>query len=74
VGGLWFAWGMKWRIGQWWCMMKQMGDGNLRSLMKHDELGDMGHLVPMRYDVYYKHMPHFLKMAYRYKAILNLQN
>jgi hypothetical protein len=28
VGGLWFAWGMRWKIGQWWHMIRQMGDGN----------------------------------------------
>jgi hypothetical protein len=27
VGDLWFAWGMGWRISQWWHMMRQMGDG-----------------------------------------------
>jgi len=28
MGSLWLAWGMRWRIG-WWCrMMRQMGDGN----------------------------------------------
>jgi hypothetical protein len=30
VGGLWFAWGEKWRIGWGWCMMKQMGDENYK--------------------------------------------
>jgi hypothetical protein len=42
--------------------------------MKPDELGDMGRLVPMWYEVYYEHMSHFLKISYRYKAILNLQS
>ncbi len=28
VGGSWFAWEMGWRIGMWWCMIKQKGDGN----------------------------------------------
>jgi hypothetical protein len=28
MGGLWFTWGIRWRIGWWWCMMKRMGDGN----------------------------------------------
>jgi hypothetical protein len=28
VDGLWFAWRIKWRIGQRWCMIKQMGNGN----------------------------------------------
>jgi hypothetical protein len=42
--------------------------------MKHDELKDMGHLVPMKYKVYYEHEPHFLEIAYHNKVILNLQN
>jgi hypothetical protein len=40
--------------------------------MKHDELGDMGHLVHTKKD--YEHMPHFLKITYNYRAILNLQS
>jgi hypothetical protein len=24
----WFVWGMKWKVGLWWCMIKQMGDEN----------------------------------------------
>jgi hypothetical protein len=31
IGGvisLWFVRGMRWRIGQWWCMIKRMGNGN----------------------------------------------
>jgi hypothetical protein len=23
-----FVWGMRWKIGLWWCMIKQMNDGN----------------------------------------------
>jgi len=33
VGGLWFAWEMGWRVGLWWHMIKQMGDG----IMKFNE-------------------------------------
>jgi hypothetical protein len=47
--------------------------GIMRS-MRQDELGDMGRLVPMWLEVYYEHMSHFLKTAYHYKAILNLQS
>jgi hypothetical protein len=50
------------------------GQWELRNSMRHDELGDMGHLVPMGLEVYNEHGPHFLKIAYHYKAILNLQN
>ncbi len=50
------------------------GRRGLRGLMRRDELGDMGHLVPMWWEVYYEHGPHFLKIAYRYNAILNLKS
>jgi len=30
AGGLWFAWGIRWRTGKWWHMMRQMGDGNYK--------------------------------------------
>jgi hypothetical protein len=53
---------------------KANGWWELRSSMKHDELKDMGHLVPMKYKVYYEHEPHFLEIAYHNKVILNLQN
>jgi len=28
MGGSWFAWKMRWKIGLWWRMIKQMGNGN----------------------------------------------
>jgi hypothetical protein len=28
MGGLWFAWGMKWRISLWWHIIKRMGNGD----------------------------------------------
>jgi len=28
MGGSWFVWEMVWRIGLWWHMIRQMGDGN----------------------------------------------
>ncbi len=28
VGGAWFTWEIRWKLGQWWHMIKQMGDGN----------------------------------------------
>jgi hypothetical protein len=31
----------------------------LRSLIKHDELGNMGCLVPMKQEVYWEHKPTF---------------
>jgi hypothetical protein len=36
MGGLWFAWGMRWRIGQWCHMMMRMGDGNYE--VQRDEM------------------------------------
>jgi hypothetical protein len=30
VCGSRFVWEMRWKIGLWWCMMKQMGDGTTR--------------------------------------------
>ncbi len=30
MGGLWFAWEMGWKIGLWWCMIKQTGDGDYK--------------------------------------------
>jgi hypothetical protein len=27
MGGAWFAWEMGWKLGLWWHMIKQMGDG-----------------------------------------------
>ncbi len=53
---------------------KTNGQWELQGSMRSDELGDMGCLVPMRYEVYYEHEPHFLKTTYYYKVILNLQN
>jgi hypothetical protein len=44
---------------------KANGGWELQSLMRCDELVDMGCLVPMKY---------FLKTTYYYKAILNLQS
>ncbi len=49
------------------------GQWELRGSMKCDELGDMGHLVPMRLKVHYEHRPHFQKTTYCYNVILNLQ-
>jgi len=46
MGGLWFAWGIRWRIGRWGCMMRQMAMGIMR-FDKYDELRDIGCLVPM---------------------------
>jgi hypothetical protein len=28
MGGLWFAWEMGWKIGLWWHMVRQMGNGS----------------------------------------------
>jgi len=28
MGGFLFAWGMKWRMGLWWCILKQMANDN----------------------------------------------
>jgi len=28
MGGVWFAWEMGWKLGLWWHMIKQMGNGN----------------------------------------------
>jgi len=50
------------------------GRWELQGLMRHDELGDMGCFVPMRYEVYYEQGPHFLKIAYCYKTVINLQS
>jgi hypothetical protein len=30
MAGLWFAWEMGWKIGLWWCMIKQTGDGDYK--------------------------------------------
>ncbi len=27
MGNAWFAWEMGWKLGMWWHMIKQMGDG-----------------------------------------------
>jgi hypothetical protein len=40
--------------------------------MKHDGLGDIGHLVPMKKEAYKKHKPHVPKIVYYHRAILNL--
>ncbi len=53
---------------------KGNGRWELQGSMKSDELGNMGCLVPMKYEVHYEHEPHFLKTTYYYKAILNLKN
>jgi hypothetical protein len=50
------------------------GQWELRGLMKCEELGDMGHFVPMRSEIYYEQGLHFLKITYHYKAILKLQS
>jgi hypothetical protein len=50
------------------------GQWELQGLMIRDELEDMGRLVPMGLGVKYEHGLHFLKIAYRYKIILNLQS
>jgi hypothetical protein len=65
MGGVWFI-KMVWGIGGW-CMVcigkkvengvmvvceKTNGQCELRGSMRHDELGDMGHFVPMRKEVY----------------------
>jgi hypothetical protein len=55
-------------------MIKQMGDGNYKVWLRHNELEGMGRLVPMREEVYCEHRPHLKKIIYRYNAILNLQN
>jgi hypothetical protein len=44
-------------------------------LIRHDELGDMGHLVPMRKMVYYEYKHHFQKVLLTtIQGILNLGN
>jgi hypothetical protein len=54
------------------------GRCGLQGLMRHDELKDMGHFVPMRKKFYYNHKLkntfHFLKISYFYLIILNLQS
>ncbi len=45
MGDVWFAWEMGWKLGLWWHMIKQMGDGKDRVQW------DMRCLVPMRKDV-----------------------
>jgi len=30
MGGSWFIWEMGWKINLWWCIMKQMSDGNYK--------------------------------------------
>ncbi len=46
----------------------------IQGLMRHDELRDMGCLMPMKKEADLKHRPHFLKTNYCYKVILNLQS
>jgi hypothetical protein len=57
---------MVWGVGGWCviCIIQVVENGvmmvcertngrcELRSLMRHDKLGDMGHFVPMRKEVY----------------------
>jgi hypothetical protein len=51
---------------------KANGRWELWNLIKHDELGNMGYLVPTMKKVYQEHMPHFLKITYYYKENFNL--
>jgi len=65
MGGTWFV-KMVWRVGEWCvvCIRKGVenevvvvcertnGQCELRGSMRHDELGDMGHYMPMRKEVY----------------------
>ncbi len=50
------------------------GQWELQGLIRYDDLRVMGCLVPIKKEVYYEHRLHFLKIAYNYKAILNLQS
>jgi hypothetical protein len=42
------------KVNGWW---------EYRGLIKCDELGDMGHLMAMRLEVYWGHKPHFLNIV-----------
>jgi hypothetical protein len=46
VGGAWFALEMGWKLGL--IHDKTNGRWEGQGSLRHDKLGDMGHLVPMR--------------------------